>query len=1036
MRTRVRNLNVWLTLFMLIGMLTGSGGLKAEETWTYDPESKILSNGSSTLNNVTAVDNKLTIGYNSGFKETTLDLSAKVNDGYEIVIIKDQAFNNCSSLKSITLPSTITHIESNAFYGCSNLNSINIPTSVTEIGNAAFGKTGFISIDLSQNLITKINSSTFTRCSKLTKITLPASVNNIGSSAFTNCSALTKIICLSSTQPNIANGAFDNVESRIVYAPNGTQDSWDASKWGASEIVYDYPPSLWIYDIEKSTLSKNNITLKVGETDKKLTINDNTSFNETVLDLSGEIENDYMVVAIAADALKNNTNLTTLTLPTTVATIGNNAFDGCSALATINYLGENEPTIGTSAFANGPADGRKVFASAATDASNWNSENQWGTNSVVIGKFNWIFKGGELSNPDGLIKLTTNLSGDEITITGSNTLSDEANLDLSGYYGDDDKKIYSVVAIAANAFADKKLGEVTLPASITSIGSNAFKGATITTLHMLGNTPPATVGTDAFKVTNLQSFIVRVPNGKLSAYHVENNEDTYTNWGNLPYILEESGVMYNTITWSYGTTDMTDTDITYPNFKVAMVPVGQLFKFAIKATNTTYGIKVEAYDGETPITKGFSYKDGIVSIKLDEAPESNLTFKVYLVKPIVEDGSNDITIKSDEEYNNGSEDKPYNGQIGNGTSETEIKSLKVDASESLTVLLNQVKVETASGGASSTTITAGTEVTFSLIGTNDLGTVENNGTLILEASDNTAALNTTNTVVTNKGVFTDYTGQLTAVSGDADLTVSNTSKSEEKVKEGNFIVLTAEGASQAGTAVTYGWEKKDGAVWKNVKGITKSIGDGSAENELKVLSSAAGQYRCQITATNSVSNVVTTLTHYTTVTEEKTPDPTPTPDPDPIYYQITLPAIVGAITNPGAGVHEIEEGYSFSFTLTLETDYNQSTPVVKANNKEIIPDANGKYKLGSTYSNVKIEITGVVKNAATGIDDIDVDAPRVWAANGMLHINVPQPEKVRIITFSGTLYKDLGTLTGKTVIPMPKGSYIVIAGETATKIIL
>ena len=44
------------------------------------------------------------------------------------------AFNNCYSLQSITIPSGVTSIGNNAFYNCSSLQSITIPESVTSIG--------------------------------------------------------------------------------------------------------------------------------------------------------------------------------------------------------------------------------------------------------------------------------------------------------------------------------------------------------------------------------------------------------------------------------------------------------------------------------------------------------------------------------------------------------------------------------------------------------------------------------------------------------------------------------------------------------------------------------------------------------------------------------------------------------------------------------------------------------------------------------------------------------------------------------------
>ena len=53
-------------------------------------------------------------------------------------IICDCAFEECSALKEITIPNSVTSIGDNAFDSCSALKEITIPNSVTSIGNCAF----------------------------------------------------------------------------------------------------------------------------------------------------------------------------------------------------------------------------------------------------------------------------------------------------------------------------------------------------------------------------------------------------------------------------------------------------------------------------------------------------------------------------------------------------------------------------------------------------------------------------------------------------------------------------------------------------------------------------------------------------------------------------------------------------------------------------------------------------------------------------------------------------------------------------------
>ena len=55
-----------------------------------------------------------------------------------VTAIGSSAFEGCSSLMELTIPNTVTSIGSSAFYGCSGLTEITIPKSVTSIGANAF----------------------------------------------------------------------------------------------------------------------------------------------------------------------------------------------------------------------------------------------------------------------------------------------------------------------------------------------------------------------------------------------------------------------------------------------------------------------------------------------------------------------------------------------------------------------------------------------------------------------------------------------------------------------------------------------------------------------------------------------------------------------------------------------------------------------------------------------------------------------------------------------------------------------------------
>ena len=55
-----------------------------------------------------------------------------------VTSIGDYAFNDCTSLSSVTIPDSVTSIGNEAFGSCTSLTSITIGKSVTNIGNRAF----------------------------------------------------------------------------------------------------------------------------------------------------------------------------------------------------------------------------------------------------------------------------------------------------------------------------------------------------------------------------------------------------------------------------------------------------------------------------------------------------------------------------------------------------------------------------------------------------------------------------------------------------------------------------------------------------------------------------------------------------------------------------------------------------------------------------------------------------------------------------------------------------------------------------------
>jgi hypothetical protein len=133
--------------------------------------------------------------------------------GLPVTSIGDWAFENNSSLTSVTIPNSVTSIGWFAFELCSSLTSVTLGNSVTSIGVWAFGN-----------------------CFSLTSVTLPNSVTTIGDDAFRRCGSLTGVY-FKGNAPIIGSSVFGGANNAIVYYLPGT------TGWGAT--FGDRPTALW-----------------------------------------------------------------------------------------------------------------------------------------------------------------------------------------------------------------------------------------------------------------------------------------------------------------------------------------------------------------------------------------------------------------------------------------------------------------------------------------------------------------------------------------------------------------------------------------------------------------------------------------------------------------------------------------------------------------------------------------------------------------------------------------------------------------------
>ena len=135
--------------------------------------------------------------------------------------IEDWAFYNCSSLESITLPSTVTEMGYYAFSNCTNLREVIFNDGLKKIGREAFNNCTSLENIALPSTVTEIGDHAFNSCHNLREVTLNDGLQKIGAGALCDCTSL-KSIAIPSTVTDIDAYAFDDcINLREVITSDG-----------------------------------------------------------------------------------------------------------------------------------------------------------------------------------------------------------------------------------------------------------------------------------------------------------------------------------------------------------------------------------------------------------------------------------------------------------------------------------------------------------------------------------------------------------------------------------------------------------------------------------------------------------------------------------------------------------------------------------------------------------------------------------------------------------------------------------------------
>jgi len=433
---------------------------------------------------------------------------------------------------AVIIPSTINglpliSIGTNAFYNCTSLTSVTIPSSVTNIGDSAFASSASLTNIYFQGNAPTLGVSVFAGDN--------ATVYYLfGATGWANpwgglpTALLMSTVTVNPSQGGTVTGGGTYAVGTNIQLTATAANGWLFTSWSDGSKNNPYA----------MTVSATNVTYMANFTVQYTwTTNNGTITITGYRGAGGTVSipstiNGFPVTSFGNNAFQNCTNLTSMTIPDSVTNIGSYTFMNCANLTSVT-LGSGITSLAPYTF-SGCGLTYMTIPDGVTNIGSYTFMNCSNLTSVTLGTGITSLQSFTFCGCARLASLTIPNS---VTNIGSSAFANCNNLasvtlgsgitSLQSYAFGGCPALASVTippsvtSIWDFAFANcSGLKSITIPASVTSIGMNAFQNCIGMTAMVVSASNPVYSSRDGVLFNKMQTTLLQCPDGIAGDYTI------------------------------------------------------------------------------------------------------------------------------------------------------------------------------------------------------------------------------------------------------------------------------------------------------------------------------------------------------------------------------------------------------------------------------------------------------------------------------------------------------------------------------------